>query len=235
MFRVQIKASDPEGQTLTFTLLQNGTISKAQITKQGLLGVTPGEKSGTVFIQVMDEMGAKSTLILHVNATQCPCKHNGNCYKRNTILYPVKASDYLCQCETPYKGDLCEIAPNPCYEQPCYPGLKCTPAQNSEGFTCEDCPPSFKGDGKHCELDNNQGLYNDFDQFDPVSSTQSKSTFLILVKDKVTDTFTLTKEKWNENLNKKTSKEYKNLVSRIIKEVKMKLWAVVALGRFVVN
>ena len=51
----------------------------------------------------------------------------------------------------------------------------------------------------------------------------------------MTDTFTLTKEKWNENLNKKTSKEYKNLVSRIIKEVKMKLWAVVALGGFVVN
>ena len=159
LLRVQIKAKDPEGQNITFTLLQNGTISlrKAQITKQGLLEINLGEQIGTVFIQAMDEMGAKSTLILHVNATRCPCEHNSKCYRKNTILYPVKASDYLCQCEEPYTGDLCEIRPNPCNEEPCFPGLQCTAAQNADGFTCEDCPPSFEGDGKKCELDKTKG------------------------------------------------------------------------------
>ena len=162
--RVQIRAEDPEGQNITFTLLRNGTISLriSQISKEGFLDAYLADKHGTVFIQVDDDMGATNVLILHLNATKCPCEHNGTCHKNDTIFYPMQPSDYLCQCKEPYTGDLCEIRPNPCKEQPCYPGLQCTTAQNSEGFTCEDCPPSFKGDGKQCELDNTQGLYEAF-------------------------------------------------------------------------
>ena len=103
-------------------------------------------------------MGAKNVLILHVNAMRCPCEHNGTCVKKSVIMYPVKPSDYFCQCKKPYTGELCEIRPNPCKEQPCYPGLECKFSVNSEGFTCEECPAFFKGDGKHCELDKTKGL-----------------------------------------------------------------------------
>lgn len=156
--RIQIKAQDPEGQNITFTLSKNGTISLANITTQGFLDLNLREKTETLFIQVEDVMGAKNVLILHVNAMECPCENDGTCVKKSTIIYPVQLSDYFCQCKKPYTGELCENRPNPCEDQPCYPGLECSLAQNSEGFSCENCPPLFKGDGKQCELDSSQGL-----------------------------------------------------------------------------
>jgi hypothetical protein len=150
-------AVDPENQDMTFTLLLNGTLSTARISKH-LLTISNIKKNGTVYVQVQDEMGGKNILILQVNALECPCVHNGKCYQNKTIVYPVQPSDYLCQCEDPYTGDRCEIRPNPCDELPCYPGLNCSTAQNSEGFTCEECPTLFQGDGKQCELKPTEGL-----------------------------------------------------------------------------
>ena len=153
-------AKDTENQRMTFTLLSNGTLSTAQLTKQ-LLTISNLKQNGTVFVQVEDEMGAKTILILQVNAFECPCEHKGKCNQKQDISYPVQPSDYYCQCEDPYKGDLCEIrptGPNPCNELPCYPGLECSPLQDSEEFTCEECPPSFQGNGTHCELKPTEGL-----------------------------------------------------------------------------
>ena len=156
-FQIQVMAEDPESQDMTFTLLSNGTLTTARITKQ-LLEISNLKQNGTVYVQVEDEMGAKNIFVLQVNAMECPCEHNGKCYQKQTITYPVQPSDYLCQCKDPYTGDLCEIRPNPCDKLPCYPGLECSPAQNSEGFTCEECPPLFQGDGKQCELKETEGL-----------------------------------------------------------------------------
>ena len=141
--------------------MKNGTVGliSAYITKQGSLGLNLSEKNGTLIIQVEDAMGAKNVLLLQVNVKRCMCQHAGKCYKKSTIIYPVQLSDYFCQCKKPYTGDFCEVRPNPCEERPCYPGLKCNFAQNSEGFTCEECPALFKGDGKQCELDTAKGLY----------------------------------------------------------------------------
>ena len=156
-FEIQIMAVDPENQDMTFTLLPNGTLSTARISKK-LLTISNLKENGTVYIQVQDEMGAKNILIFQVNVFECQCVHSGKCYQNKTIVYPVQPSDYLCQCEDPYTGDRCEIRPNPCDELPCYPGLNCSTAQNSEGFTCEECPTLFQGDGKQCELKPTEGL-----------------------------------------------------------------------------
>ena len=157
---IQIEAEDPEGQNITFTLLRNGTITLrlAYITKDGFLRAHPN-KNGTLFIQAEDEMGAKNILILHINITQCPCKNDGECYRNEKIIYPVKASDYLCRCKVQYTGNLCEKNASLCNEESCFPGLKCSPSQNqSEGYECEKCPPSFTGDGRHCELNITKGM-----------------------------------------------------------------------------
>ena len=157
-FEVQVKAVDPEGQSMTFTLLlSNGTLKDVSFTKQSIT-ITKIKKNGTVVVQVEDEIGAKSILIVQVIAFECPCLHNGKCYPKKHVTYPELPSDYLCECEDPYKGDRCEIEPNPCDEQPCYPGLRCSSATNSEEFTCADCPPLFEGDGKKCELKPTKGL-----------------------------------------------------------------------------
>jgi hypothetical protein len=157
-FQIRIEADDPEEEDIVYILMSNGTLSTAQITEQGLLTVSDVKFNGTVYIRVEDERGAWNILILHVIAMQCPCENHGKCYRKQNIPYPVQPSHYCCQCEEPYTGHLCEIRPNPCDEQPCYPGLKCLPAQNSEGFSCEDCPLLFKGDGKHCELNRTKGM-----------------------------------------------------------------------------
>ena len=173
--RIKIIAEDREGQNITFTLLKNGTISLslASITKSGYLVAKLVRKTGTLFIQAEDAMGAKNVLILRVNATECKCGRNGTCVKNPAILYPVQPSDYYCNCQRPFFGKLCENRPNPCEDKPCYPGLECSLAQNSEGFTCEDCPPLFKGDGKRCELDTNQGWLALFCRIDGTAVNKS--------------------------------------------------------------
>ncbi|CAB4026027.1 von Willebrand factor D and EGF domain-containing -like [Paramuricea clavata] len=194
-FKIQIMAVDPENQDMTFTLLSNGTLTTAQISKQ-LLTIPNVKENGTVYVQVEDEMGAKNILILEVNAFECPCVHNGKCYQNKSITYPVQPSDYLCECEDPYTGQRCEIRPNPCEELPCYPGLNCSTAQNSEGFTCEECPTLFQGDGKQCELKANEE------------------------KSSVVSEMTLTDQKWDDQLETKTSKVYKNLASQLTVEIR---------------
>ena len=156
-FEIQLDAVDPEGQRMTFTLLSNGTLTGVDLIKH-LLTITNIKKNGTVNVQVEDEIGAKSILILQVIAFECPCMHNGKCYQKKNIVYPVHPSDYVCKCEEPYKGEHCEILPNPCDEHPCYPGLQCSSVKNSEEFVCAECPPLFEGDGKKCELKPTEGL-----------------------------------------------------------------------------
>ena len=156
-FKIEIKAKDPEGQNMTFSLISNGTLTKAQITKQ-LVRIPDIKENGTIYVQVKDDMGAKTVLILEVNAFECPCKHNGNCIQKKNVLYPVQSSDYSCQCEEPYHGVICENRPNPCDKLPCFPGLECSFDQNSEEINCEKCPPLFEGDGKQCKLKPTEGL-----------------------------------------------------------------------------
>ena len=157
--RIQIKAGDSTGKNMTYLLMSNGTFTNSRITKQGVLTIPALNESGTVYIQVEDEKGTRNILILQVKAMECPCKNNGKCYQNESIVYAVKTSDYFCECEKPYTGKMCEIGPNLCDEEPCYPGLKCSAAQNSDGFTCEKCPPSFEGDGKNCKLSTTQGWF----------------------------------------------------------------------------
>ena len=142
---------------MMFTLLPNGTLSAVKLKKQ-VITISTIKRSGTLYIQVENEMGAMNILIIRVNAIKCPCAPHGKCYKNKTIPYAVHPSDYLCQCEKSYTGTLCETRSNPCNEQPCYPGLKCLSSQNPEGFTCEKCPPLFEGDGKQCQVLPTQGL-----------------------------------------------------------------------------
>lgn len=150
-------AKDPENHSIKFKLLLNGTISTAKILGH-LLIIPKIKENGTVYVQVMDEMGAKTIIVIQILAFKCPCTHSGKCREKNNIAYPVRPSDYFCQCQDPYTGDQCEMMRlNPCDDIPCYPGLDCFP-QNSEEFLCENCPPLFEGDGKQCILKFTQGM-----------------------------------------------------------------------------
>jgi hypothetical protein len=161
-FEIQIQAEDPEGDQIIYELLSNGTLETAAITENGLLTITDVKMNGTVYIQAVDKRGATNYVIIQVKAIQCPCKNNGTCAQKRAISYAVLPSDFYCQCKGPFTGNFCETRPNPCNQQPCYPGLRCSMARNSEGFSCEDCPPLFDGDGKYCELNRTEGLVSPF-------------------------------------------------------------------------
>jgi hypothetical protein len=156
-FQIRIQAEDPEGDNIVYTLMSNGTLTTAEITELGLLTVFDVSKNGTVYVKAEDGKGGENIFILNMRTMQCPCEHSGECFLKQNISYPVQPSHYSCHCKDPYTGRLCEIRINPCDEQPCYPGLMCFPAQTSREFTCEDCPPLFEGDGKHCELNRTNG------------------------------------------------------------------------------
>ena len=160
VFEIRIQAEDVDGEEIVYALLTNGTLITAQITEKGLLTLSNVTENGTVYIQAKDKSGAQNILILRVNAIHCPCEHSGRCHQRADVRYPIQPNNYFCQCEEPYTGQHCEVLQNPCDDQPCYPGLKCSLTQNSKAFTCEDCPPLFEGDGKHCELKRTPGQQN---------------------------------------------------------------------------
>ncbi|XP_028411917.1 neurogenic locus notch homolog protein 2-like [Dendronephthya gigantea] len=197
-FKIQIEAQDPEGEDISFVLTLNFTTANAQITELGLLTIFRLNNNVTVHIRVEDKKGGRNFFILEIIGMACPCENNGKCYIRPHITYPVKKSDYICHCEEPYTGRQCESRPNPCGEQPCFPGLKCSSALNSEGFTCEKCPPLFEGDGKSCELKIIKGGENIY----------------------VESRMTLKNLKWSEELTINTTKVYRKLVSQLTTEIR---------------
>ncbi|XP_028418294.1 neurogenic locus notch homolog protein 1-like [Dendronephthya gigantea] len=194
-FEILLNAEDDERHDLKFVLLSNGTFATAEITKR-MLKISNVTKNGTVYIQVEDKMGAKSLLRLQVFVMKCPCKHDGECYQKQNVTYPVLPTDYYCQCHEQFSGSLCELRRNPCDKLPCFPGLQCSQDQNSDGYSCEQCPPLFEGDGKQCKRE----------------ETEDQSTVRSEMK--------LTNRKWDEQLNIKTSMVYKNLESRLTVEIR---------------
>ena len=132
-------------------------MTTARLTKQKVI-IPNVKENGTVYVQAEDAISAKNILILRVIAFKCPCEHNGICFQKKNISYPVQRSDYLCQCEEPYRSQKCELQPKPCDKQPCFRGLKCFHDQNFVGFICEKCQKLFEGDGKQCILKTTEGL-----------------------------------------------------------------------------
>jgi hypothetical protein len=47
---------------------------------------------------------------------------------------------------------------SPCTNLPCYPGVICT--VTSDSYKCGNCPASYDGDGKDCELILTDGKLN---------------------------------------------------------------------------
>ena len=148
-FQILIKAVDPENQHFTYSLLANGTIKNAQLSRDGLFTILVKE-TGSVSIRVEDDLGGQRVLTLQVIAIPCPCKNGGECKKKKSSLYPEHSSDYICQCVAPYVGEYCESRHDPCQKLPCFPGLECSLI--SDKFICEECPKLFQGDGIKCEL-----------------------------------------------------------------------------------
>ena len=150
---------DPEGQFLKYSLLPEGTINNAQLSRDGNLTMFV-KNSGNVHIKVEDDLGGQNVINLKIIAIQCPCKNGGVCSKDKSFPYPTDPSAYACNCLAPFTGNLCEFRPNPCDKFPCFPGLNCSLTNSVSGYICEECPKLFDGDGRNCVLKRTAGKFS---------------------------------------------------------------------------
>lgn len=66
-----------------------------------------------------------------------PCQNSGHC--QDDLTSPL---GFICQCEPPYSGSLCEVAVNSCTPSPCLNNGKCS--LDELGAFCT-CPDKFNG------------------------------------------------------------------------------------------
>ena len=77
-FHLQLDASDPENQTVTFHLKEN--YEGVTLSRSGLLKWLPNEPGMNLFTVIArDRCGKDSTLSLSINVTQCSCNERENC------------------------------------------------------------------------------------------------------------------------------------------------------------
>ena len=122
------------------------------------------------------------------------CSDKSICHALATCVN-TKGS-FMCQCLENYHGDgVSKCLPNHhCDAVPCFPGLKCSSANDS--YTCEKCPQFFYGDGINC------------------TRNESKNF------EKTEGELVLTNEQWTAGLGEKSSKVYKTLASQLIKKIR---------------
>ncbi|XP_062579994.1 protein eyes shut homolog, partial [Saccostrea cucullata] len=130
------------------------------------LNTTSGEAMWTpkstniseISLSVVDELGAESPS-LDVEITLCGgCQNEGRCdYLNAKLTENDRFKLALCDCETGYSGDKCEIDTNGCFGGPCPLGRNCTDLTPEEekrlgrAYNCSDCPPGFEEVGHKCE------------------------------------------------------------------------------------
>ncbi|XP_022108963.1 uncharacterized protein LOC110989125 [Acanthaster planci] len=162
-FMLQIHATDPDGDNITFHLLE--MVTGAGITVEGgLFSWTPNDTSKVRVGFLATDGRSNSTLEPIVNL--CHCQNGGTClpgrHVDGTNLVQDRFGVLLCECEPGWTGEFCEMDYDACAGSPCYLGVNCTdevpPSMNS---TCGLCPDGLDGDGKTCTDRDECQLYKD--------------------------------------------------------------------------
>ncbi|XP_022100979.1 neurogenic locus notch homolog protein 1-like isoform X1 [Acanthaster planci] len=152
-FSYQLEAYDPDGDAITFTLLE--AVAGASITEQGgLFTWTPVDKSKVMVGFLATDGLANATLEPIVQL--CDCMNSATClwgqFVMGTELVADRFGVVLCECEPGWSGEFCEENYDACADNPCFTGVACfdeePPSLNS---TCGPCPDGLEGDGKFCQ------------------------------------------------------------------------------------
>ncbi|XP_061531465.1 von Willebrand factor D and EGF domain-containing protein [Phycodurus eques] len=136
----QLRARDPEGSAVVFTL-RSGP-EGASLSPSGLIRwkVTAGHTRSHAFnFSVTDDCHAETLASLHVSVRLCECTNGGSCV--SDVNVPADSGEYTCACPDGFKGQRCEVDVDDCKPNPCRLG-RCVDGPNS--FTCI-CPPGMTG------------------------------------------------------------------------------------------
>ncbi|XP_038046071.1 uncharacterized protein LOC119720471 [Patiria miniata] len=161
-FILQLEAVDPEGDNVTFDLLE--MVPGADITASGRFSWTPEDKTKVKIGFLATDGKANATLEPIVKL--CDCQNGGTClfdqYASGVDIVQDRFGVVLCQCEPGWSGEFCEENYDACADNPCFLNVDCVdedpPSLNS---TCGPCPAGLEGDGKTCQDIDECELYRD--------------------------------------------------------------------------
>ncbi|XP_038063643.1 uncharacterized protein LOC119734296 isoform X2 [Patiria miniata] len=152
-FTLQLEATDPDGDNITYHLLS--MVEGASISPDdGLFTWTPANRSKvSIGFQATD---GKANAALEPIVKLCGCENAGAClfdqYVSGTNLVQDRFGVVLCECQSGWSGEFCDTDYDACADNPCFMGVACTDeAPPSYNSTCGPCPEGLEGDGKSCQ------------------------------------------------------------------------------------
>ncbi|XP_030215054.1 von Willebrand factor D and EGF domain-containing protein [Gadus morhua] len=141
-FLYQLRARDPEGSSVVFTLASGP--GEAALSPSGLLSWAAdtgadGAEGRSFKVSVADECGAETQVSVQVFVTPCDCGNGGSCVSRMEAV--AGSGAYICECPDGFAGGRCEVDVDDCKPNPCRLGW-CIDGPNA--FSCV-CPPGMTG------------------------------------------------------------------------------------------
>ncbi|KAM8851962.1 mucin-like protein [Synchiropus picturatus] len=143
---VQIIAQDPNGDSITFSLLYPRPPQASISSGDGYLTWRPlSTKPVQLTIKVSDE---KTSSVFVPILRVCNCLNGGTCQYDSVIENHQKGKFQVvgCLCTKEFSGKFCDKRADPCHGQPCFRGVECT-SQSGE-FTCGECPAGTVSTGR---------------------------------------------------------------------------------------
>ncbi|XP_038045729.1 uncharacterized protein LOC119720211 isoform X2 [Patiria miniata] len=147
----QVNASDPNGDAVSFSLLQD--VEGASVNQDGLFVWNPTNTSKVrIAIQASD---GSANAVLEPTVKVCNCQNNGTCmydtYVQDTNIMKDKFAVVVCNCTAGWTGDFCEVDFNACQDNPCFENVTCIDLPPPEVTnTCGPCPDNLQGNGFTC-------------------------------------------------------------------------------------
>ncbi|XP_070549910.1 fibrillin-1-like [Ptychodera flava] len=152
MFTLQVTASDPNNDEVTFRLAKD----VAGATINATTGEFTWTPQNTDFVEIeIEASDGKALSLLKPTVQICECLNGGTCnYDANVAGSDEvnnKFKNVTCDCPPGWTGDSCEKDFDACLDHPCYHGVNCTDNKAPDsGFVCAACPPGLSGDGVKC-------------------------------------------------------------------------------------
>ncbi|XP_059507113.1 uncharacterized protein LOC125457750 isoform X2 [Stegostoma tigrinum] len=148
---VLFTATDSNDDEVTFSVVTDSP--DITITENGNFSWNP-TSSAPVFA-IIQANDSKAVSVLGLTLVLCNCSINSTCDYSRSILTLEKNNTVFkipaCNCTAAYTGDYCTEDFDACQDNQCFLNDTCKdqPAP-LEGYTCDPCPDSLKGDGIKC-------------------------------------------------------------------------------------
>ncbi|CAJ1066921.1 fibrillin-1 [Xyrichtys novacula] len=145
---IQIEAQDPNGDSITYSLLYPRPPRASIGSGDGLLSlILLSTQPVQLTIRVKDELSSSLfTPILKV----CNCLNGGSCQFDSVTENHLHGKFQVvgCLCPEGFSGKFCGSTADVCRGRPCFQGVQCQSRSKPGQFTCGECPGNTVSEGK---------------------------------------------------------------------------------------